>query len=194
MAEGSLTFESLSKSLYDGICSMNEVFFLTLFCGGMSKMVAKNGGIAWVVDKFKKVMVGNRSAQLGIASLVSACDCATANNTVAIVIVGGTAKEISSKYKVDPRVTASLLDIFSCVFQGIIPYGAQLVVAANLASAASTSGSVVSAISIAPRMYYCWILAAIGVLSIFFPVFHKFLSKDEWNFDKWCPESLTSTK
>lgn len=158
MAEGSLTFESLYKSLYDGICSMNEVFFLTLFCGGMSKMVAKNGGIAWVVDKFKKVMVGNRSAQLGIASLVSACDCATANNTVAIVIAGGTAKEISRKYKVDSRITASLLDIFSCVFQGIIPYGAQLVVAANLASAASVSGSVVSAISIIPRMYYCGFL------------------------------------
>ena len=71
-------------------------------------------------------MKDNKSAQLGIAGLVSACDIATANNTVAIIVAGGIANDISKQYKVDPRRTASLLDVFACVLQGVIPYGAQL--------------------------------------------------------------------
>ncbi|MFR6110764.1 MAG: hypothetical protein ACLUIQ_04680 [Dialister invisus] len=106
-----------------------EAFFLALFCGGISEMIAYYGGIEWLISKLRKMIKGNKSAQLGIAALVSLTDCATANNTVAIIISGGVAKDISNEYGIDSRRSASLLDIFSCVFQGIIPYGAQLLTA-----------------------------------------------------------------
>lgn len=136
---GDLTIAAFAQSVWDGFTGMNEVFFLTLLCGGMSELIAKNGGIAWIIQKLRKVMKGNKSAQVGIAAMVSLCDCATANNTVAIIVAGDMARDVSHEYKVDPRRTASLLDIFSCVFQGIIPYGAQLLSAAALANATVTS-------------------------------------------------------
>ena len=173
---------------------MNEVFFLTLFSGGMSAMIAKNGGINWILDKLRGVMKGNRSAQVGIAALVSACDCATANNTVAIIVAGDMAREVSHTYKVDPRRTASLLDVFSCVFQGMIPYGAQLVVAASLATQSSVLGQTFSAASFVRGMWYCWILAAFGLLSIFIPYADGVIRKDPWNWEYDCPESQVSAK
>ena len=113
---GDLTIAAFAQSVWDGFTGMNEVFFLTLLCGGMSELIAKNGGIAWIIQKLRKVMKGNKSAQVGIAAMVSLCDCATANNTVAIIVAGDMARDVSHEYKVDPRRTASLLDIFSCVF------------------------------------------------------------------------------
>lgn len=118
---GDLTIAAFAQSVWDGFTGMNEVFFLTLLCGGMSELIAKNGGIAWIIQKLRKVMKGNKSAQVGIAAMVSLCDCATANNTVAIIVAGDMARDVSHEYKVDPRRTASLLDIFSCVFQGHHP-------------------------------------------------------------------------
>ena len=111
---GDLTIAAFAQSVWDGFTGMNEVFFLTLLCGGMSELIAKNGGIAWIIQKLRKVMKGNKSAQVGIAAMVSLCDCATANNTVAIIVAGDMAREVSHEYKVDPRRTASLLDMFSC--------------------------------------------------------------------------------
>ena len=128
IATGAINLAGFAQAVYNGFCGMNEVFFLTLLCGGMSELIAKNGGIEWIIQKLGKVMKGNKSAQVGIAAMVSLCDCATANNTVAIIVAGDMAREVSHEYKVDPRRTASLLDMFSCVFQGIIPYGAQLLV------------------------------------------------------------------
>ena len=93
---------------------MNEVFFLTLFCAGMSELVTHNGGIVWLIDKLQKFMKDKKSAQVGISTLAALTDCATANNTVAIVVTGKVARDVSRAYRVDPRKTASLLDIFSC--------------------------------------------------------------------------------
>ena len=103
---------------------------------------AQNIWNEWLISKLRKMIKGNKSAQLGIAALVSLTDCATANNTVAIIISGGVAKDISNEYGIDSRRSASLLDIFSCVFQGIIPYGAQLLTASALAS---KNGTVINA-------------------------------------------------
>ena len=183
---GSMDIAGFAQAIYDGFCGMNEVFFLTLLCGGMSAMIAKNGGINWIIEKLRGVMKGNKSAQVGIS--------APANNTVAIIVAGDMAREVSHTYKVDPRRTASLLDIFSCVFQGVIPYGAQLVVAASLATQASTTGQTFSAAGLVGSMWYCWILAAFGLLSIFIPFADGVTRKNPWNWEYDCPESEVAAK
>ena len=189
---GDLTIAAFAQSVWDGFTGMNEVFFLTLLCGGMSELIAKNGGIAWIIQKLRKVMKGNKSAQVGIAAMVSLCDCATANNTVAIIVAGDMARDVSHEYKVDPRRTASLLDIFSCVFQGIIPYGAQLLSAAALANATVTSDALhTSPAAIVGGMWYCWILAAVGLLSIFADGVCR---KDPWNWEYGCAQSAVAAK
>ena len=192
---GDLTIAAFAQSVWDGFTGMNEVFFLTLLCGGMSELIAKNGGIAWIIQKLRKVMKGNKSAQVGIAAMVSLCDCATANNTVAIIVAGDMARDVSHEYKVDPRRTASLLDIFSCVFQGIIPYGAQLLSAAALANATVTSDALhTSPAAIVGGMWYCWILAAVGLLSIFIPFADGVCRKDPWNWEYGCAQSAVAAK
>ncbi len=194
MLTGSMNIAGFAQAIYDGFCGMNEVFFLTLFCGGMSRLIARNGGINWIMDKLRGIMKGNRSAQIGISALVSACDCATANNTVAIIVAGDMAREVSHTYRVDPRRTASLLDVFSCVFQGIIPYGAQLVVAASLATQASTTGQTFSAVTFVGSMWYCWLLAVMGILSVFVPFADSVIRKNPWNWEYDCPESEVAAK
>ena len=106
--------------------------------------------------------------------MVSLVDCATANNTIAIIITGDISKNISKEYDIDPRRSASLLDIFSCVFQGTIPYGAQLLTASALAS---KFGLPVSMIEIVPYVWYCWILAVFALISIYIPY-------DNWGSSK----------
>ena len=166
LALGDLDIPLFAQSIWNGFTGMNEVFFLSLFCGGMSEMIAHNGGITWLIEKLGRMMKGNKSAQVGVAALVSLADCATANNTVAIIVSGPMAKNMSRIHKVDPRRTASLLDVFSCVLQGMIPWGAQLLTAASLTT---IYGVTMNPIDILPYMWYCWILAAVGILSIFIP-------------------------
>lgn len=191
MATGSIDIFTFAQSIWGGFTSMNEVFFLSLFCGGLAEMIAHNGGITWLINKLRGMMRGNKSAQVGIATLVSLADCATANNTVAIIVSGNVARDMSHEYKVDPRRTASLLDVFSCVLQGIIPYGAQLLVAASLTSA---YGITMSPITIIPYMWYCWILAAFGILSIFIPFADGICRKDPWNWEYDVAESGVEAK
>ena len=191
LATGSLDIFGFAQSIWGGFTGMNEVFFLTLFCGGMSQMVTHNGGIVWLIEKLRGMMKSNKSAQIGIAALVSLADCATANNTVAIVLSGSVAKDISHEYKVDPRRTASLLDVFSCVFQGIIPYGAQILTAAALTSA---YGIAMSPTDIIPRLWYCWILAIVGILSVFVPFADGICRKDPWNWEYDVAESGVAAK
>ena len=158
-------------------------------------MIAHNGGIVWLIEKLGKMMKGQRSAQIGIAALASATDCATANNTVAIIISGNIAKDMSREYKIDPRRTASLLDIFSCVFQGIIPYGAQLLIAAALTNATLTNaGLSITPVDVVPYMWYCWILAIFGLLSIFFPYADGICRKDPWNWEYDVAESSVAER
>ena len=175
MASAELTVITFAQNIWNGFMGMGEAFFLALFCGGISEMIAYYGGIEWLISKLRKMIKGNKSAQLGIAALVSLTDCATANNTVAIIISGGVAKDISNEYGIDSRRSASLLDIFSCVFQGIIPYGAQLLTASALAS---KNGTVINAMEIIPHMWYCWFLAIFGILSIYIPYADGGLKKE----------------
>lgn len=121
MASAELTVITFAQNIWNGFMGMGEAFFLALFCGGISEMIAYYGGIEWLISKLRKMIKGNKSAQLGIAALVSLTDCATANNTVAIIISGGVAKDISNEYGIDSRRSASLLDIFSCVFRELFP-------------------------------------------------------------------------
>ena len=191
MATGSLDIFGFAQNIWSGFTGMNEVFFLTLFCGGMSQLVIHNGGISWLIDMLRKMMKGNKSAQVGIAALVSLADCATANNTVAIVLTGSMAKDISREYQVDPRRTASLLDVFSCVFQGIIPYGAQLLSAATLTTAC---GIAMNPTEIIPNLWYCWVLAAVGILSVFVPFADNVCRRDPWNWEYDVAESGVAAK
>ena len=191
MATGSMDIFGFAQAIWNGFTGMNEVFFLTLICGGMSDIGTHNGGITWLIQKLRGMMKGNKSAQVGIAALVSLSDCATANNTVAIVLSGSMAKDISHEYKVDPRRTASLLDVFSCVLQGIIPYGAQLLTAAALTS---SYGIAMSPTDIIPNLWYCWILAIVGILSIYIPFADGVCRKDPWNWEYDCAESGVEEK
>ncbi len=191
LATASIDVAGYAQAIWSGFTSMNEVFFLSLFCGGISEIIAHNGGITWLVQKLGLMMKGNKSAQLGIAALVSLADCATANNTVAIIVSGSMAKDMSHEFKVDPRRTASLLDVFSCVFQGIIPYGAQLLSAAALTTA---YGVAMNTVDIIPNLWYCWILAVFGIASIFIPFADGITKKDPWNWEYNCAESGVEAK
>ena len=192
MIGGELTVFTFAQAIWNGFTGMSEIFFLALFCGGLSEMIAHNGGIVWLIEKLRGMMHGNKSAQVGIAALVSLADCATANNTVAIIVSGTVARDMSREYKVDPRRTASLLDVFSCVFQGVIPYGAQLLTAATLTTL--NYSIPMSPVEIVPYMWYCWILAAFGLLSIFVPYADGICRKDPWNWEYDVAESGLAEK
>ena len=192
MVYGQLSVFTFAQNIWNGFTGMSEVFFLALFCGGISELIAHNGGIVWLIEKLRKTMKGGKSAQVGMAAMVSLADCATANNTVAIILCGNVAKDVSREYKVDPRQMASLLDVFSCVFQGVIPYGAQLLMAASLTS--QTYGIAMSPVEIVPYMWYCWILAIFGIVSIFVPYADKICRKDPWNWEYDVAESGVEAK
>lgn len=181
LMDGTLSVISFAQQIWTGFTGMNEAFFLALFCGGISEMISYYGGIAWLIEKLQGNIHSSRTAQLGIAVLVSLVDSATANNTVAIIVSGGVAKKIAARFHVDPRKSASLLDIFSCVFQGIIPYGAQLLTAAALAS---QSGLAITALDIVPHMWYCFFLAAFGLLSIYVPYADYAIRKNPWKWEQ----------
>lgn len=181
LMDGTLSVISFAQQIWTGFTGMSEAFFLALFCGGISEMISYYGGIAWLIEKLQGNIHSSRTAQLGIAVLVSLVDSATANNTVAIIVSGGVAKKIAARFHVDPRKSASLLDIFSCVFQGIIPYGAQLLTAAALAS---QSGLAITALDIVPHMWYCFFLAAFGLLSIYVPYADYAVRKNPWKWEQ----------
>ncbi len=175
IAEGSNLLITISKTIYDGFSGMFEIFLLSMLTGGLAHMVRNEGGIEWVITKMKKTIQGQKTAELAVSSLVSLCDIALANNTVSIIISGPVAKDLSKSYRVDPRRMASLLDIFSCVFQGLIPYGAQLLIAAGL------TGGTISPVQIIPFVWYNVLLAVFAVLSIYIRFSD---AKTGWNFEK----------
>ena len=124
ISDGSFTALVFSQQIFEGFKGMLDIFLLSMFTGGLAYMVEREGGINWIIKQVRKIIKGKKSAELGISAMVSLTDLATANNTVAILINGPIAKEISEEYGIEPKRAASLLDIFSCVFQGLIPYGA----------------------------------------------------------------------
>lgn len=129
---GSFDFIGLMKTTYEGFISMNEIFLLSLFMGGLAGMVDHFGGINYLLEKITKIVIGKKTALLGIGGLVSVTNFAVANNTIAILISGKIAKNMAEKHEVKPQYTASILDIFACYIQGIIPYGAQILILISL--------------------------------------------------------------
>ena len=147
-------------SIGGGIGSMGELIIVSLLAGGMLELIRYNGGLDFIIGGLTRRIRGKRGAYFSIAGLVSLVNFCTANNTIAIITVGPLAKDISDKYGLDPRKTASILDTFSCLIQGIIPYGAQMLMASGLAG--------VSAASIMGYLYYPFALGLLAVLSIVF--------------------------
>ncbi|WP_405414593.1 Na+/H+ antiporter NhaC family protein [Maribacter sp. Asnod1-A12] len=115
-----------TKIAYNGFTNMTEIFLLSLLTGGLAALVERNGGIEFILVNIKKLIKNKKSAQFGIATLVSTINMAIANNTVSIIIAGPIAKTINDEYHLDNKKTASILDIFACIFQGLLPYGAQV--------------------------------------------------------------------
>ena len=126
MLMSGMTFISFAQAIYNGMLGMMEVFLTSIFIGGLAELVKANGGIQWLLNHIQKFIKGPKSAEIGIAAMVCLTDAAIANNTVSIIVDGPIARGICEEYKVDPRRSASLLDMFSCVMQGAIPYGCLL--------------------------------------------------------------------
>ena len=144
----------------DGIIGMGELIIITMMAGGLLEIIRHNGGIDFLLERLTRHVSTKRSAELSIAALVSLVNLCTANNPVAIITVGGLAKHIGDRYGVDSRKAASILDTFSCVMQGLIPYGAQLLMAAGLAA--------LNPASIIPSLYYPMAVGVAALLSIVF--------------------------
>lgn len=174
---GDFSILGYSQSIYKGFTGMNEIFILSLLTGGLAALVIEAGGIHWILEKIKKLIRGPKTAQLGIGALVSIADIAVANNTVAIILNGSIAKEISKEYRVDPRRTSTVLDVFSCVWQGVIPYGAQMLILLKF-----TEGTV-DFTAIFPYLWYQGLLLLVVIASVFIPFADFYIKKNPWNWD-----------
>jgi len=156
--DGMLTLESWITSLAEGVADMGELILISMMAGGLLAVVRKAGGVTYLVRGITRSVKSKKGAEFYISALVGLTNLCTANNTVAILSVGNIVKTISDRYGVDKRRAASLLDIFSCVVQGIIPYGAQLLMASGLA--------MISPLEIIPFLYYPFLLAIAAIVSI----------------------------
>ena len=143
-----------------GIIGMGELIIITLMAGGLLEIIRYNGGIDYIIQRLTRRVSDKRAAELSIAALVSLVNICTANNTVAIITVGGIAKQIGDRYGVDNRKAASILDTFSCMMQGLLPYGAQLLIAAGLAK--------INPASIVPYLFYPMAIGIAALLAILF--------------------------
>lgn len=143
-----------------GIMGMSELIIVTLLAGGLMELMRAGGGIDYLISSLTRRIRGRRGAELTIAGLVALTNVCTANNTIAILTVGPIAKDISDRFGVDPRKSASLLDTFSCLAQALIPYGAQILMAAGLAH--------LSPLDIIPCLYYPFVMGLFALLSILF--------------------------
>ena len=132
ISTGSLSWLDFANKIYEGFSDMNEIFLLALLTGGLAGIVENMGGITFLLNKVKQMVRGQKSAYFGMGFLVSLIDAAIANNTIAIVLSGKVAKNITEKYNLSPKFSASVLDIFSCIVQGILPYGAQVLILIKL--------------------------------------------------------------
>ncbi|MCP2038154.1 Na+/H+ antiporter NhaC family protein [Chryseobacterium sp. HSC-36S06] len=131
---GSFDFIGFAKKTYEGFTSMTEIFLLSLLTGGLAALVEKAGGISFLIKNISKIIHSKKTALLGICGLVAVANLCVANNTISIIISGKVAKEINDKYGLRPQQSASVLDIFSCYVQGLIPYGAQILILISLSS------------------------------------------------------------
>lgn len=157
---GGMTWIGFLGNVGDGIAGMGELIIVTMLSGGMLELIRRNGGIDFIIKGLTKGVKGRRGAEFSIAGLVGLSNLCTANNTIAILTTGDIARDITAKFGLDPRKTASLLDTFSCIVQGVIPYGAQLLMASGFTG--------ISAAEIIPCLYYPIVLCVVACLSILF--------------------------
>ena len=161
ISTGSLSWLNFANKIYEGFLGMNEIFLLALLTGGLAGIVENMGGITFLLNKAKQMVRGQKSAYFGMGFLVSLIDAAIANNTIAIVLSGKVAKNITEKYNLSPKFSASVLDIFSCIVQGVLPYGAQVLILIKL------SENKVNYLEILQNAWYLYFLLFFVVLSIF---------------------------
>ena len=161
LCTGSLALSAIFSSIGEGVTGMYDITVISMLVACISALVKENGGFAFILEKIHNRIHTYKGAEFGITALISLVDIATANNTIAIVISGPIAKEISEDYGIESTRSASLLDIFASVFQGIIPYGAQLL------SAASLTG--LTSFDIMPYLFYPYFMGVCGIISILLP-------------------------
>lgn len=165
LATGATDATSLLSSMGAGVSGMFETSMVAILVAAICALIAEYGGFVALLELIKKIFKGKKGGQLGMGLLVSAMDVATANNTVAIVMANPIAKEMAQDYGISSKKAASILDTFSCVMQGIIPYGAQMLVAIT---AVTTLGHEITAFDIIPNLYYPFILLLSSLVFIFF--------------------------
>lgn len=158
IATGALTLQSWFEAVCSGIGGMGELIIVSLLAGGLFSVIRKGGGITWLIRRLTLRVSSPRGAMLATALLVSLTNLCTANNTIAILSVGNIAHDIAERFSIAPRRMASLLDTFSCVVQGVIPYGAQLLMAGGLAAISPTE--------IMPWLFYPMLLCLSSLASI----------------------------
>lgn len=158
IAGGNYDFFSWMGAMGKGITDMGELIIVAMMAGGMLEIIRENGGIDYLIRKLTAHVHGKRGAELAIGTLVSLVNVCTANNTVAILTVGNIAKQIGDKYGVDNRKAASILDTFSCMVQGLLPYGVQMLLAAGLAG--------INPMQIIPYLYYPFAIGVSAILAI----------------------------
>lgn len=162
-----ILFIDYMRFIYDGFLSVNEIFLLSLITGGLAALIEKAGGIDYIIEQVQKIIKGSKTANSAIAIVVSLVNLAVANNTVAIIISGPIAKKIASEYHIEKAKATSVLDIFSCIIQGIIPYGAQVLILLSL------TNKNLGYFDLLKNSYYLMFLFLITVLSIFLSRKHK---------------------
>ncbi|GAA5213781.1 Na+/H+ antiporter NhaC family protein [Corallincola platygyrae] len=163
------TLSQYTKDIYAGFGSMQEIFILSIMIGGLGAMVKAQGGLAWMGLQIERVIAlfsrkhseeaNERAAELGIAGIAALTNTCTANNTVSIIVSGDLAKDLAEKHEVTPRRSASLLDIFACVCQGLLPYGAQALLLGSI--------FLISPVEVIAHSYYVMVLAVAGVSAVF---------------------------
>ena len=158
IAEGNFDLFGWMQAMADGIMGMGELIIITMMAGGLLETVRQQGGIDFIISRLTRHVCTKRGAELSIAALVTFVNMCTANNTVAILTVGNISKQIGDRYGVDKRKAASILDTFSCMTQGLIPYGAQLLMAGGLAA--------LNPVGIIPYLYYPFAIGIAALLSI----------------------------
>ena len=158
IATSSLTMDTMFSSMGGGVSGMFETMTVAILVGALGALMKEYGGFEWILQFIKKTFKGKKGGKFGIGILASLMDIATANNTIAIVMAGPIAKDISEEYDITPVESASLLDIFSCVWQGIIPYGAQLLIASGIAG--------ISSVALIPFLFYPFLLLVVVIIHI----------------------------
>lgn len=160
IVDGSFGFYEFLGLAGEGIMGMEDLAMIAILIGGIVAIIQHNGGIDYLLYTITSKIKSRKGAEFGIAGLVSVADVSTANNTISIIMTGPLAKNIAEEYDIDPRKSASILDIFSCAFQGMVPYGGQLLAAAGLAT--------ISPIAIMPYSIYPMLILIFGILAIIF--------------------------